>query len=107
MNPETKIILDELSKRFDSFESKWGSRFSEVEEKFENRLKESEEQIETRLTRCDEGWERRFADLQISHDARVTSLERAAASLEEWRPDIEGTMDDIRLEVNKISKNWE
>jgi hypothetical protein len=30
-------------------------------------------------------------------------MERVAESLETWRPDIEGTIDDLRLEVNKLN----
>jgi len=30
-----------------------------------------------------------------------------AASLEEWRPEIDATVDDIRLEVGKLNKHWE
>jgi hypothetical protein len=30
-----------------------------------------------------------------------------AASFDEWRPCIEGTVDDLRLEVKKISLGWE
>ncbi|CAN6322178.1 unnamed protein product [Urochloa humidicola] len=118
MNPKTKIILEELSKRFDEFDSKWDARFSDSEKKLETRLAETEknldgrfmekeEQLEIRLSRADDQWERRFADLYISQDARVSVLERAATSFDEWRPDIEGSLEDIRLEVHKISKNWE
>ncbi|CAN6166876.1 unnamed protein product [Urochloa humidicola] len=122
MNPDTKLILDEINKKFDEkfgeFESKWGSRFSESEGKLESRLKETEEKLknqfseaeermESRISKADDQWERRFADLSIAQESRVSALERAASSFDDWRPDIEGTMDDIRLEVNKISKNWE
>ncbi|CAN6328732.1 unnamed protein product [Urochloa humidicola] len=140
MNPETKLILDTLTKRFDDFELKWGSRFDEAEEKIEARfidsegkfeariieskqktdarllqsedkigskVAESEEKLEIRLTATEDGWERRFADMVISQDARVTALERASTAYDEWRPDIEGTVDDMRLEVGKLNKHWE
>ncbi|CAN6333957.1 unnamed protein product [Urochloa humidicola] len=118
MNLETKIILDELTKKFDEFESKLGSRFSEAEQKLEIRLKETEtslenrvaekeEHLETLFTQADDRWEHRFADLHISHEARVAALEHAAINVDDWRPDIEVSLDHIRLEVNKLSKNWE
>lgn len=50
---------------------------------------------------------RQIQDLEQAHGERVKALERAAASVDEWRPSIEGTVDDIRLEVKKISRNWE
>jgi hypothetical protein len=31
MNPDTKLILDELSKRFDEHERKWDTRFADLE----------------------------------------------------------------------------
>ncbi|CAO2151592.1 unnamed protein product [Urochloa humidicola] len=129
MNPETKIILDELMKKFDAFESKWGAHFSESEEKLETRFKEAErkfesciketedklesryiereEQLEAVVALSDDRWERRLADVVIARDARVAGLECAVISFDEWKPDIEGSLEDIRLEVGKISKNWE
>lgn len=91
MNPDTKLVLDELcklNKRFDEVESKLDSRFSELDDKWE-----------TRLSEHDVAWERRFADLTIAQDACVSALERAAATFDDWRPDIEGTVDMVRLEL--------
>lgn len=34
-------------------------------------------------------------------------IEKTAASLDAWCLDIEGTVEDIRLEVGKLSKHWE
>lgn len=81
MNPDTKLILEEFSKRFDALEVKWESRFSVQ----------------------DESWGRKFSDLEAAHGDRLSKLEEATGAL----PSIEGTVDDIRLEVNKLSKHWE
>lgn len=81
MNPDTKIIIEELGKRLDALVSKWESRFIEN----------------------DEAWGRKLSDLQLSHGERLSALELAASSL----PTIEGTVDDIKLEVNKLSKHWD
>ncbi|CAO1939527.1 unnamed protein product [Urochloa humidicola] len=118
MNPDTQIILDELSKKFGEFETKLDSRFAAAEQKLETRLKESEsslesrvaekeEHLETLFSQADDRWERRFADLHVSHEARVEALERAVVNANAWRPNIEDSLDHIRLEVNKLSKNWE
>lgn len=99
MNPDTKLVLDELSKlskHFDDVESKLESRFSEHNERWESRFVESEDK-----------WERKFADLAIAQETRVAVLERAAASFDDWRPGVEGTLDSVRLEVGKLSKHWE
>jgi hypothetical protein len=85
MNPDTKLILDELNKRFDDLEMR----------------------IDNRVTEQDDKWERKFGDLSISHDARVSALERAAASLETWRPAIDAKVDNIGLEVGKLTKHYD
>ncbi|CAO2034871.1 unnamed protein product [Urochloa humidicola] len=140
MNPETKVILDTLTKRFDEFEVKWGSRFDQAEEKLEARFAESEQKFDTRVTEsevkmesriikseeriekrvietedkleirfslAEDGWERRFADMVVSQDARVGALERASAEQGSWRPELQGAIEDMRLEVGKLNKHWE
>jgi hypothetical protein len=96
MNPKTQIILDELARRFNDLEVQTNEKFQELHEK-----------LVTRLTEYDDCWECKIADLQVSHDARLEALERAATSFEDWMPGIEGSVDDIRLEVGKLSKHWE
>lgn len=81
MNPDTKLIIDEMSKRFAALKLKWESRLSDR----------------------DESWGRKFVDLEAAHGERLSALEQAAESL----PAIEVTVDDIHLEVNKLAKHWE
>jgi hypothetical protein len=107
MNPETKLVLDTLSKRFDDLESKWEHTFTEAAEKLEKSFEEAEEQWESHFATSEDHWERKFADLKVAQDARVEALEHVTAALEDWRPVMEGTIDDIRVEVGKISKHWE
>jgi uncharacterized protein YukE len=85
MNPETKLILDELHKRFTDHDLKWDQRFEDQEKRLG----------------------RQIQDLEQAQDTRVSALEKAAASLDVWRPHIEGAVDDIRLEVKKLSLGWE
>lgn len=92
MNPETRIILDELNKCFTEHDAKWDSRFADQD---------------ARLSR-------QIEDLEAAQATRSDKLERVTASLDEWRPSIEGVVDDIKLEisktkleVSKISRNWE
>ena len=91
MNPETRIILDELNKRFTEHDAKWDSRFADQDICFS----------------CQIG------DLEMAQAARMEKLEHVTTSLDEWRPLIEGIVDDIKLdvsksklEVSKISCNW-
>jgi len=37
----------------------------------------------------------------------MVAVETVAASLEEWRPGIDGLVDDLKLEVRKLSSHWE
>lgn len=78
-----------------------------MEMKLESRFAEHEEKLETRFTAHDDQWERKFPDLSIAQDACLSVLESAAASFDDWRPGIEGTVDSVRLEVGKLSKHWE
>jgi hypothetical protein len=42
-------------------------------------------------------------DVKDERHARVATLEKATADLAAWRPDMEGVLDDIRLEVQKFT----
>jgi len=81
MNPDTKLILDELHKS----DTKWEQRFADLDAK----------------------WEARFGDADDTHEARIRRIEKVAAALESWQPDIEGTVDDLKLEVRKLNKHFE
>jgi hypothetical protein len=107
MNPETKLVLDALSKRFDDMEAKWEQSFKDAGEKLEKEFGEVEEKWELRFSHSEDKWERQIADLTIVQDARMNKLERVAADLEDWKPGVEGAVDDIRMEVGKLSKHWE
>jgi hypothetical protein len=72
MNPETQIILDELNRRFDELETATTDKFDILKDN-----------IAIKLQAYDDHWERKISDLQISHDARLDVLERAAASFED------------------------
>ena len=92
MNPETKLILDEINRRFNEHDQKWDSRFADQD---------------ARLSR-------QIRDLEQAQEGRMVVLEKVTASLDEWRPSIEGVVDDMKLdisksklEVSKISRNWE
>ncbi|CAO2169428.1 unnamed protein product [Urochloa humidicola] len=144
MNPETKLILDEMHKQFADLKADWGARLStteeklefrvresnqridfrldefegriesrihesdvridsrlvEVEERIESRIRESEEKIETRLGLSEDVGERRFADLTIPFDVRISAVERATTACQ-------GSIDDMKLQVGKLNKHWE
>jgi hypothetical protein len=106
MNPKTKLVLDALTKRFDDMEARWDKSSAEADEKLQKSITVADEKWESRFAKSEDHWERQFADLKVAQDARVDALERSATAFEDWRPEVEGTMDDIRTEVGKLSKHW-
>lgn len=85
MNPDTKLILEELQKQFAEQDDKLERHFGDLEAK----------------------WEKKFDDADDTTESRLVTLEKVAAAYEEWQPGIEGTMDDLKLEVRKLNKHWE
>jgi hypothetical protein len=49
----------------------------------------------------------RVYELRDERDERVSILESAAAVLEEWRPFVDGTLDDIRLDLRRLKEQWD
>jgi hypothetical protein len=49
----------------------------------------------------------RVYELRDERDARVSALETAAAIVEEWRPFVDGTIDDIRLDLRRLKDQWD
>jgi hypothetical protein len=81
MNPETKLVLDALTKRFDVLEAsvkeaseKWEKGFAEAGEKWEKGFTEADEKWDNRFSMSEDNWECQFADLKVAQDARVDAL---------------------------------
>ncbi|XP_039796712.1 uncharacterized protein LOC120661815 isoform X1 [Panicum virgatum] len=84
MNPDTKSILDEIQKQFAEQTALLDKRFNEAAT----------------------GWDQKFAEFETQKDERISKIESIAASLDEWRPSIDGLVDDLKLEVGKLTKHW-
>ena len=48
----------------------------------------------------------RLAEINNERGDRVAAIESIVASLEDWRPGVDGIIDDMRLEVWRLSKHW-
>jgi uncharacterized protein YukE len=118
MDPEIQAIADMIDRKFEEIKSQTQSSYKDLDEKLEARFEEIKSQTESsykdldgtldaRFSRYEDAWERCFADLQISHDTRMRVLERAASAFDDWSASMEGTVDDIKLEVGKLSRHWE
>lgn len=93
MNPESKLLLEEVTKHIADELSK---RFAEQDAKWDHRLSDR-----------DATWEPKFSERGDSHKARFTKLVIVAASFDDWHTEFEATVDDLRLEVKKLNKHCE
>jgi hypothetical protein len=73
MNPDLKLLLDEMDKRFSVQER----RFDTIERKLDTS--------------------------SAASASRLDALESATKGFDEWRPSIEGVVDDLKLEVHKLA----
>jgi hypothetical protein len=85
MNPDTQVILDEIARRFSEHDVKWDRCLTEQESR----------------------WDAAFSDFTKGQERRVQALEQNTSLIADWRSSMEGVVDDLRLEVGKVSKNWE
>lgn len=85
MNPDTQIILDEIVRRFSENDTKWDRCMAEQ----------------------DTHWETTFKEFAADQKAWVQVLEKASGVFDDWCMSLEGRVEDLRLEVRKLSKNWE
>jgi hypothetical protein len=98
MDPNLKLVLDELNRRFDEQDVKWERRFSDLDR--DRAVRDSA--VDGRLAALEAACSDRTND---DCDNRVSALEVAATDLGTWRPEVEALVDDLRLEVKRISDN--
>jgi len=80
MGPDHKALLAELDKRFAAQEKRFDG--------LEHKLDSTAAKLDTTAA---------------SSAERLEALESAAKAFDEWRPGVDGVIDDLRLEVNKLS----
>lgn len=78
-----------LEKKLGDLDSKWSARLAGINQ---------------RASDYTDSWDKRIQEAERRSDERFTVVEKVAGSLEEWRPGVDGTLDDIRLEVRKLTK---
>jgi phage regulator Rha-like protein len=64
MNPDIQAIIDEIGNKFEEIKAQTVDKFQELDEK-----------LDAKFTVYDNAWERKFANLEISHHARMCALE--------------------------------
>jgi len=140
MNPDSKLLLDEmhrlfaaqktqiderfaesdrkLESRFDDTSRKLELRFAEVDDTITTRISEFDTDLSKRLADSDLNWERRITDSEVRqstlisevekrHDDHVGAIAKVAGSLEAWRQESAGAVDDLKLKVDKLTKYWD
>jgi hypothetical protein len=85
MSLETKLILEEMQKQFN----------------------EQNQMLDKRFVTSESKWEQRFTDLESRGEDCVAKMEKVTGELQEWRSEIEGKVDENKLEVGKLTKHWE
>jgi hypothetical protein len=111
MDPNLKLILEEIQKskedfnrRFDEHNEQWTRRFSDLDSARSTRAAAVDKHFNALETACTDlatNIDKRVADLERAD--RVTALEVAATNLGTWRPEVEALVDDLKNEVKKLS----
>ena len=107
MDPNLKMVLDELNRRFDEQDAKWERRFSDLDRDRAAHDSAVDGRLATLEAACSDLDSIRLANSTDDRDSRVTALEVAASALGTWRLAVEALVDDLRLEVKRISDNWD
>ncbi|WVZ95116.1 hypothetical protein U9M48_040918 [Paspalum notatum var. saurae] len=107
MGPDLTALLDEMTKRLDEHDAKFVQHLADHDIKLDHLLVDRDAKLDQRLVDLDTSWAHRFEDFTDGHNDRVAALEAAAASFEQWRPGVEGSVDALRLEVKNLAKHWD
>ncbi|WVZ82556.1 hypothetical protein U9M48_029810 [Paspalum notatum var. saurae] len=124
MDPNIKLLADELHKRFDDLDLKWeqrlldaelrlGARIDNLGERHQVRIDGLEAQHGERLNLVDSllvyQGDRidRAHNLSALHDERLSRLEGAALAFDDWCPRLEALIDDIKWEMHKCASAGE
>jgi uncharacterized protein YukE len=85
MNPDTKLLLEEMRKEFAYQKSEMKKAFAEQDAK----------------------WESQLSAVESKQDEQVEALEQAAKEFESWKPTIESSVQVVKTEVQQLSRHWE
>jgi hypothetical protein len=65
------------------------------------------DEIEKKFTALDLKWEQHFLDFNCTKEERLVALEQSSIDLEQWRPKVEASLEDVKLELCKMNKQWD
>ncbi|XP_035816792.1 uncharacterized protein [Zea mays] len=107
MNVDFQHLLDEMSKRFDGYDAKLTQRLSDYGVKLQQRMLDRNLELERRMADLDTRMDDKLASLSTANETRLSQLESVAISFDGWHPCMEGSVDDIRLHVSKLTNLYE
>lgn len=81
MDPNTKVLLEEIQNFF-------------------------ADELHKRFSESDLKWEHHFQEAERLHGDRIVKLESSTKEFEDWRPTINAAVDDVKLEISKLSRHW-
>jgi hypothetical protein len=103
---QTRSLLTELDKRFQSLEAKWESRIggleshvAEADRRLSNLSKSIRADVEAHLTASDVNTESRLRQIEEDTGFRVAALESAVQLLDGWRPRVDSSIAHLQYSV--------
>ncbi|CAD6223508.1 unnamed protein product [Miscanthus lutarioriparius] len=121
MDPQLKVILNEIQKskedfncRFDAHDEQWMGRFANLDRARADHAAIVDKHFDALESTCPTSpststsgspiWKiSRGGKLLTDGSDRITALEVTTTDLSTWRPEIEALVDDLKLEVKKLS----
>ncbi|WVZ96162.1 hypothetical protein U9M48_041833 [Paspalum notatum var. saurae] len=110
MDPNIKLLADEIHKRFDDLGLKWEQRLLDSKLRLGARVDDQEKRHQARLDDLETQHGERLVlveRMMAYHDDRLGRLEGTGLVFDNWCPRIKATIDDIKLEMHKLARAWE
>lgn len=103
---------------FTNSNTKLEKRFGEVDESITKRFTEFNDAITKCLSDSDLNWECGITDFELwqstlltkldqCQDRHLATIEQSTGSLESWRQESEGKVDDLKLRMSKLTIYWD
>jgi hypothetical protein len=119
LDPQMRLLLAELDKRFTRFDAKWNDRVAALEKRadgidagFDSMINNVGADVYNQLVDFDTAATDRAAAYEAAMTTRVAAIESAAGVFAAWQPLIETTISDVsaaldsmRVEISKISES--
>ncbi|KAJ1276888.1 hypothetical protein BS78_05G251000 [Paspalum vaginatum] len=107
MNPEIQYLLNEMNKRFDAQDALITRHLADHNSKLEQRLVDRDGVLDQCFSDLDSKWAHRFSEFSTNTEGHVSVMVAAASNIESWRHEMEASVEDMHLEVKKLSKHWD